>query len=77
MGLVYNQLEHPHNAVDCFELALELELLSEGNNADPEHEQLRAVLRQNLGAVYNHLSQFEKALHCHHISVELHGRYWI
>ena len=73
MGLVYHQLRHHHNAVDCFELALELELPDKGSNSDTEQKQLIAVLRQNLGAVFNQLAQFEKALQCHELAVQLHG----
>jgi cytochrome c-type biogenesis protein CcmH/NrfG len=32
------------------------------------------VLRQNLGAVYNQLGQYKKALQHHKIAVKLHGK---
>ena len=35
---------------------------------------LEAVLQQNLGAVYNQLKQYNKAMECHRQAVSLHGK---
>jgi len=61
-------LKSYQNAAECFELAIPL---MRTEHAD---KSLEAVLQQNLGAVYNQLKQYDKAMECHRQAISLHGK---
>lgn len=67
LGLTYTQCHEFAKAATCFELALPS---SRGPSADRKQE---AVIVQNLGAVYNSLGDYQRALQFHQKAAALHG----
>ncbi|XP_074651471.1 uncharacterized protein LOC141906154 [Tubulanus polymorphus] len=67
LGLTYTQCGEFEKACQSFELALPL---SRGSSGDRKRE---AVLLQNIGAIYNSLGDYQKAVEMHEKAIELHG----
>ncbi len=67
LGLTYTQCHEFAKAATCFELALPL---SRGVARDKKQE---AVILQNLGAVYNSLGDYQRAIGFHESAAALHG----
>ena len=67
LGLTYTQCHEFAKAAMCFELALPS---SRGPKAERKQE---AVITQNLGAVYNSLGDYQRALQFHQKAAALHG----
>ncbi len=65
LGLLYTQIQSYQEALLCFERALE-----NVNQADGEKPQLQVVIMQNLGAAYNFLCDFQRAIKFHEDAIE-------
>ncbi len=70
LGLTYTQCHEFAKAAMCFELALPS---SRGPEAERKQE---AVILQNLGAVYNSLGDYQRAVQFHRKAAALHGKLW-
>ena len=68
LGLTYSQCHEFPRAATCFETALPL---IRGPSGDRKQE---AIILQNLGAVYNSLGDYQRALGFHESAAELHGK---
>ncbi|XP_062578947.1 tetratricopeptide repeat protein 24-like isoform X4 [Saccostrea cucullata] len=68
LGLIFTQRQKYDQAVSCFELALPM---VEGPEGD---EKQMAVLLQNLGATYNFLGNYQKAVEYHEKAGDMYAR---
>ncbi|XP_061198246.1 tetratricopeptide repeat protein 24-like isoform X2 [Saccostrea echinata] len=68
LGLIFTQRQKYDKAVSCFELALPM---VEGPEGD---EKQMAVLLQNLGATYNFLGNYQKAVEYHEKAGDMYAR---
>ncbi|XP_023932036.1 uncharacterized protein LOC106170949 [Lingula anatina] len=69
LGILYTQCREFSKAASCFEEGLPH---CRGLSAD---EKTEAVLLQNLGAAYNSLGDFQRALSFHQKAADLHGKF--
>ena len=67
LGLIFTQCHNFTNAAHCFEQAVSV---FHGTSQGSKEE---AVVLQNLGAVYNSLGAYDKALKLHESAASLHG----
>lgn len=67
LGLLYTQLQKYDKAVKCFEEALPLVQTSEDRKRE-------AVVRQNLGAAYNFIGEYQRAISFHKSAADMHGK---
>ena len=68
LGLVYTQCADYIQAQKCFELALPL---CRGPETNTKQE---AVILQNLGATYNSLGEYQRAITFHESAMMMHGK---
>lgn len=68
LGLLMTQLQKYDKATEYFEKALEFL-----NNAQRENKRIKAVLNQNLGAAYNFVGDFQRAIKHHEDGRKLFG----
>ena len=64
---MYTQLQKYDKALKCFEEALPLAQSSE----DKKRE---AVIRQNLGAAYNFVGEYQRAISFHKSAADMYGK---
>lgn len=67
LGLLYTQLQKYDKAVSCFQEALPLAQSSDDRKRE-------AVIRQNLGAAYNFIGEYQRAISFHKSAADMYGK---
>jgi tetratricopeptide (TPR) repeat protein len=67
LGLLFTQLQKYDKAKKCFEEALPLAQSS-------GEKKKEAVIRQNLGAAYNFIGEYQRAISFHKSAADMYGK---